>query len=79
MYWSWLRTRLNSDMFKKYTYDDMKGLLETWLETVQVGENNVTQKSFNQLKRILIQKQLKRKCISTSSSDVKDFRVRRFI
>ena len=25
-------------MFKKYTYDDMKGLLETWMETGQVGE-----------------------------------------
>ena len=27
-------------MFKKYTYDDMKGLLETWMETGSVGEDN---------------------------------------
>jgi hypothetical protein len=27
-------------MFKKYSYDDMKGLLEQWMETGQVGDNN---------------------------------------
>ena len=26
-------------MFKKYSYDDMKGLLEKWLETGQVEES----------------------------------------
>jgi hypothetical protein len=26
-------------MFKKYTYDDMKSLLETWMETGQVGDS----------------------------------------
>jgi len=26
-------------MFKKYTYDEMKGLLETWMETGQVGDS----------------------------------------
>ena len=27
-------------MFKKHSYDEMKGLLETWMETGQVGDTD---------------------------------------
>ena len=32
-------------MFKKYTYDDMKGLLETWMETGTVADDSKEEES----------------------------------
>ena len=57
-------------MFKKYTYDDMKGLLETWMETGQVGDNN--EESEAQPTQTNNQTKNEPAAATTSNSDVKD-------
>jgi hypothetical protein len=57
------------NMFKKYTYDDMKGLLETWMETGQVGE---TEEPETQPTQTNNQTKNEPAAATTSNSDVKD-------
>ena len=59
-------------MFKKYTYDDMKGLLETWLETGKVGENNEEPEAQPTQTNNNTETNEEKVAVSTSSSDVKD-------
>ena len=56
-------------MFKKYTYDDMKGLLETWMETGQVGESEESEAQPTQTNT---QTNNEPAAATTSNSDVKD-------
>ena len=60
------------NMFKKYTYDDMKGLLETWMETGQVGENNEESEAQPTQTNNQTTNEPKAAAVSTSNSDVKD-------
>ena len=59
-------------MFKKYTYDDMKGLLETWLETGKVGENNEESEAQPTQTNTNTETTEEKVPVSTSSADVKD-------
>ena len=60
------------NMFKKYTYDDMKGLLETWMETGQVGDNNEESEAQPTQTNNQTTNEPKAAAVSTSNSDVKD-------
>ena len=59
-------------MFKKYSYDDMKGLLETWMETGQVGDTNEESEAQPTQTNNQTTNEPKAASVSTSNSDVKD-------
>ena len=60
------------NMFKKYSYDDMKGLLETWMETGQVGDTNEESEAQPTQTNNQTTNEPKAAAVSTSNSDVKD-------
>ena len=59
-------------MFKKYSYDDMKGLLETWMETGQVGDTNEESEAQPTQTNTNTETTEEKVPVSTSSADVKD-------
>lgn len=59
-------------MFKKYTYDDMKGLLETWMETGQVGDDSKEEESTPTQNNTQSTPQPQAVASNSTNSDVKD-------